>query len=98
MHQHTYDFLFAFFNQPAQTIYVGTDDGVFVTFNAGTSWTEISSNLPHAPIADIVFRQPGSALLAATYGRGVYATSMANLTAGVIASRPWRTSPRPCRA
>jgi len=79
--------VFAFFNQPAQTIYVGTDDGVFVSFNAGTSWTEISSNLPHAPIADIVFRQPGSALLAATYGRGVYATSMANLTAGVIASR-----------
>ena len=75
------------FNQPAQTLYVATDEGVFVSFNAGTLWTEISSNLPHTPIADVVLRQPGSALVVATYGRGIYATSMANLSAAVIAAR-----------
>ena len=66
---------------------MATDEGVFVSFNAGTLWTEISSNLPHTPIADVVLRQPGSALVVATYGRGIYATSMANLSAAVIAAR-----------
>src|SRR5262245_38031660 len=78
---------FAVFNLPAQTLYVATDEGVFATFNGGTSWTEISSNLPHTPITDVVLRQPGSALVVATYGRGVYATSAANLSARLIATR-----------
>jgi uncharacterized protein (TIGR03437 family) len=75
------------FNQPAQTLYVGTDEGVFVSFNAGALWTEISSNLPPARITDIVFRQPGNTLVAATFGRGIYTTSTAGLAAGVIATR-----------
>jgi uncharacterized protein (TIGR03437 family) len=78
---------FAVFNAPAQKLYVATDDGVFVTFNAGGLWTEISSNLPHTPVTDVVLRQPGNALVAATFGRGVYVTSAASLAAGVTASR-----------
>jgi uncharacterized protein (TIGR03437 family) len=76
-----------FFNQPAQTIYVGTDAGVFVSFNAGTQWTDISSSLPPAPVTDLALRQPGGILVASTFGRGVYSTTTTGLAAGVIASR-----------
>ena len=78
------------FNQPAQTLYAGTDAGVFVSFNAGVQWTDItggsSSSLPRTPITDLSLRQPGSTLLAATFGRGVYSTSTAGLSAGLIAN------------
>jgi uncharacterized protein (TIGR03437 family) len=75
------------FNQPAQTIYIGTDHGVFVTFNAGGLWTDISSNLPPSSITDIALRQPGNTLAAATFGRGIYTASTAGLAAGIIATR-----------
>ena len=79
-------------NQPAQTLYVATDAGVFVTFNVGgggnilpsPQWTDISRGLPSTPITDISLRQPDGVLLAATFGRGVYSTSVTGLTAGII--------------
>ena len=69
---------FQLFNQPAQTIYVATDAGVFVTFNVGgggnvaasPQWTDISWGLPPVPVTDISLRQPDGILLAATFGRG----------------------------
>jgi uncharacterized protein (TIGR03437 family) len=81
-------------NQPAQTLYVATDAGVFVTFNLGgggntlpaPQWTDISSGLPPAPVTDISLRQPGAILVAATFGRGVYSISTTGLSAGVIVS------------
>lgn len=75
------------FNQPAQTLYVGTDAGVFVSFNAGTQWTDISSNLPPSPVTDLALRQPGGMLVVSTFGRGVYSTSITGLGAGIIVSR-----------
>jgi uncharacterized protein (TIGR03437 family) len=81
-------------NQPAQTLYVATDAGVFVTFNLGgggnnlpaPQWTDISSGLPPTPVTDISLRQPDGILVAATFGRGVYSTSTTGLAAGVIVS------------
>jgi uncharacterized protein (TIGR03437 family) len=81
-------------NQPAQTLYVATDVGVFVTFNVGgggnvlptPQWTDISSGLPPVPVTDIALRQPGGVLVAATFGRGIYQTSTSGLGAGVIVS------------
>ena len=74
------------FNLPAQTLYAGTDAGVFVTFNGGSQWTAINSNLPPAPVTALALRRPGATLLAATFGRGVYQTSVTGLSAGVIAN------------
>jgi hypothetical protein len=79
-------------NQPAQTLYVATDAGVFVTFNVGgggniqpsPQWTDISRGLPPTPVTDISLRQPDGVLLAATFGRGVYSTSVAGVSAGII--------------
>ena len=83
---------FQLFNQPAQTIYVATDAGVFVTFNVGgggnvaasPQWTDISWGLPPVPVTDISLRQPDGILLAATFGRGVYSISAKGLAAGIV--------------
>jgi uncharacterized protein (TIGR03437 family) len=81
-------------NMPAQTLYVATDAGVFVTFNLGgggnnpptPQWTDISSGLPPAPVTDISLRQPGGILSAATFGRGVYSISTTGLSGEIVVS------------
>ena len=78
--------------QPASRIYVGTDAGVFVTYNAGNctqagactapSWTPINNGLPPVPIADVLLRS--GALQAATWGRGVYQARLSGTAAGIF--------------
>ena len=78
--------------QPASRIYVGTDAGVFVTYNAGNctqagactapSWTPINNGLPPAPITDVVLQS--GALQAATWGRGVYQARLSGTAAGIF--------------
>ncbi len=60
------------FFQPATTLYVGTDLGVFATFNSGLQWVAINSGLPNVPVTDLNLRQPNSFLRAATFGRGIF--------------------------
>jgi hypothetical protein len=68
-------------------IYVGTDVGVFVTSNAGATWTEVGPTepggattgyLPNTVITHIEFNKAGSTkqLVASTYGRGVWAAAL----------------------
>ncbi len=72
------------FNQPAQTLYAGTDAGVFVSFDAGARWMDISSGLPASPVTDLALLQPDGVLVAGTFGRGVYRTSVTGISPGVI--------------
>jgi len=78
------------FFQPAQKLYVGTDAGVFVSFNAGVQWIDISGtaarSLPPSPITGLSLRQSDGILLAATFGRGIYWTSTVGLNPGVVAN------------
>jgi uncharacterized protein (TIGR03437 family) len=82
------------FNQPAQTLYVATDAGVFVTFDLGGGgnvsptphWIDISWGLPPSPITDISLRQPGGILVAATFGRGAWSISTTGLATEVVAN------------
>jgi photosystem II stability/assembly factor-like uncharacterized protein len=54
------------------TIYVGTDIGAYMSTNSGSSWSTLGTGLPHADVVDLLFAADGT-LLAATYGRGVWA-------------------------
>jgi uncharacterized protein (TIGR03437 family) len=72
------------FTLPAQTVYVGTDVGVFVSFDAGTRWTDISSGLPATPITTLALLQPDGVLAAGTFGRGVYRASVLGLAPGLV--------------
>ena len=73
-------------SQPAQTLYAGTDAGVFVSFNAGQQWMGINSGLPPAPVTQLSLQQPAGTLEAATFGRGIYQASVTGLSASVIAN------------
>jgi len=71
------------FTQPSPKLFVGTDAGVFVTFNGGLQWTDMSGSvarsLPPARITDLFLEQPTGNLFAATYGRGLYSTPTSGL-------------------
>ncbi len=68
----------------AQRIYVGTDAGVFVTFNAGSQWTQINTGLPSVAITQLSLQ--GSNLLAASFGRGAFQANVGSLSASLVAS------------
>jgi photosystem II stability/assembly factor-like uncharacterized protein len=54
------------------TIYIGNDVGVFVSHDGGTTWSNLSGNLPHTMIVDLVYHEKDRTLMAATYGRSLW--------------------------
>ena len=52
-------------------LYAGTETGVYVSYDAGTSWQPFSRNLPITPVADLEVRHGD--LYAATEGRAFWA-------------------------
>ncbi len=59
---------------PADTWYVGTDVGVFMTRNSGTTWTDITQarGLPNVQVNSLIANRTTGYLNAATYGRGIW--------------------------
>jgi hypothetical protein len=55
-------------------LYIGTDVGVFVTENGGTSWEPLGTGIPITPVLDIDFHPPTQLLVAGTHGRSMYKT------------------------
>ena len=53
-------------------LYVGTDQGVFVSYNDGAAWEVLGSGLPTVSVLDLTFHEPTQTLVAATYGRSMY--------------------------
>jgi photosystem II stability/assembly factor-like uncharacterized protein len=53
-------------------IYVGNDAGVFVLDRNETTWSNLSKNLPHAMVVDLVYQEKERTLSAATYGRSIW--------------------------
>ncbi len=54
------------------TMYIGTDIGVFRTTNGGTTWTQFSQGLPNVAVYDMRLHTPTRLLRAATHGRGMW--------------------------
>jgi hypothetical protein len=53
------------------TIYVGTDIGVFQTLDGGSHWTDIDNGLPNVAVFGLAIDKSGR-LVAATHGRGMF--------------------------
>ena len=56
----------------ARSIYVCSDAGVYHSPDFGQTWTNLSRNLPHVMVVDLVYHQGTSTLIAATYGRSLW--------------------------
>jgi len=51
-------------------LYVGTERGVYLSFNAGAHWQTLKLNLPVTPVHDLVSQKED--LVISTHGRGFY--------------------------
>ena len=56
----------------ANTLFAGTDFGVYQSLDGGTTWSRYGIGLPMVGVRDIYIAPDGSFLRAATYGRGVW--------------------------
>ncbi|HEX7020534.1 MAG TPA: hypothetical protein VF159_11005, partial [Gemmatimonadaceae bacterium] len=53
-------------------LYLGTEGGMYVSFDDGDDWQPLQTNLPHAPVYWIVVQPRFNDLDIATYGRGFW--------------------------
>lgn len=53
-------------------LFVGTEETVNVSLNAGTTWTNIRSNLPTVAIHDLIIHPREGDLIAGTHGRSLW--------------------------
>jgi photosystem II stability/assembly factor-like uncharacterized protein len=51
-------------------LYVGTETGVYVSFDDGASWQPMQTNLPNVPVYDLLIKD--NDLIAATHGRSFW--------------------------
>lgn len=53
-------------------LYLGVDNGLFVSFDDGKNWNRLKNNLPPAPVYWLEIQENFDDLVVATYGRGYY--------------------------
>lgn len=57
-------------------IYVGTDDGLYVSFDNGEHFMAWKSNLPRVSIHDIAIQERENEIVLGTHGRSIYIASL----------------------
>jgi photosystem II stability/assembly factor-like uncharacterized protein len=79
-------------------LFLGTENGVYVSFDDGGNWQPLQSNLPHAPVYWTAIQEHFHDLVLATYGRGFWIldnlTALEQLTPGVVDSAAHLFRPR----
>jgi len=53
-------------------LYVGTDNGVYVSTDRGDSWSALQGGLPNVPVHDLVVHPRERELVAGTHGRSIW--------------------------
>jgi photosystem II stability/assembly factor-like uncharacterized protein len=80
-------------------LYLGTEGGLFVSFDDGANWEPLQSNLPHAPVYWLVVQEHFNDLVIATYGRGFWILDdlapLQQMNASVRNSNAHLFTPRP---
>lgn len=60
-------------------LFVGNDEGVYVTIDRGASWHPLKANMPVVPVKDLVIHPRENDLVVGTYGRGLYQADISPL-------------------
>ncbi|ETN94149.1 sialidase family protein [Zhouia amylolytica] len=60
-------------------LYLGTDNGLFVSLNSGNSWEAFGKNLPMVAVHDLVIQPEAKDLVVGTHGRSIYIADIAQL-------------------
>lgn len=60
-------------------LYLGTDNGAYVSFNKGESWEVFSKELPNVAVHDLVIQPEAKQLVLGTHGRSLYVADISLL-------------------
>ena len=60
-------------------LYLGTDNGAYVSFNKGNSWEAFSNGLPNVAVHDKVVQPEAKDIVLGTHGRSIYVANIALL-------------------
>jgi len=60
-------------------LYLGTDNGLYISFNKGVTWQDFSSGFPNVAVHDLVIQPQTNDLIVATHGRSLYKTNVSIL-------------------
>lgn len=53
-------------------LFLGTDDGLYISVNAGDSWTKWTNGFPTVPVKDLVIQEREDDLVIGTFGRAAW--------------------------
>jgi photosystem II stability/assembly factor-like uncharacterized protein len=57
-------------------IYVGSDNGLYASFNLGKNFMSMSNNLPRVPVHDLAVQARENELVVGTHGRSIFITKL----------------------
>ena len=57
-------------------LFVGTDNGVYVSFNTGDLWEAFNEGIPYVAVHDLKIQPKAKDLLVGTHGRSIYKTNI----------------------
>nr|WP_239530819.1 glycosyl hydrolase [Muriicola jejuensis] len=60
-------------------LFVGTDNGLYVSFDRGSSWELFQNGMPNVAVHDLVIQPEEKHLLAGTHGRSIYKADITHL-------------------
>jgi photosystem II stability/assembly factor-like uncharacterized protein len=60
-------------------LYLGTDNGLFISMNKGTTWQDFSNEIPNVAVHDLVIQPREKDLIVGTHGRSIYKVNVANM-------------------
>ncbi len=82
----------------AGLLYLGTENGLYVSFDDGARWDPLQLDLPHAPASWLTIQDNFHDLVVGTYGRGFYIlddiTPLEQLTPAIRAAAAHLFTPR----
>ena len=62
-----------------QLLFVGTDNGLYASFDQGASWELLQNGIPNVAIHDLVVQPEAKHLVVGTHGRSIYKADIAHL-------------------
>ena len=62
-----------------ETLFVGTDLGVYVSIDRGKTWHSLCQSLPSASVVDLAVHKDEGILVAATHGLGMFSFDLQSI-------------------
>ncbi|NNJ88743.1 MAG: glycosyl hydrolase [Eudoraea sp.] len=62
-----------------QLLFVGTDNGLYLSFDQGASWELLQNGIPNVAVHDLVIQPQAKHLIVGTHGRSIYKADIAHV-------------------